>query len=146
MGAKCQQLAAGSGARRRHQGWRVLGPPPASELCTRQRGRDVLQVWASTCLSPHCISRGGAHPPTRAAPTGPSRSQNLSALDNILLFLNDPHPSGEGRRKSTGKVPCLGCREEGREAERFCKSLLGELVSWKFSVPLGRGELFEGSH
>lgn len=68
----------------------------------------------------------------RAAPMGPSRSQNLPALDNVLLFLNDPHPSGEGMRKPPGKVLCAsGDQVPGRRKK--LGSLLGvgrELVPW----------------
>lgn len=98
----------------------------------------MLQVWVSTCLSLHCVSAGGTHPPTRLRPQVlPAR--RTSALDNILLFSSDPHPSGEGMRKPTGKVLCCAgasevlrktCSDAGKkaEAERLCKSLLGELL------------------
>lgn len=93
-------------------------------------------MWLSTCLFLRCISGGGTHPPTSAAPTSPSRSQNLSATDNTLLFLNDPHPSGEGMRKPPGKVP--HAPDAGKEeAGVLCKSLLGKLVPWGHHLALG---------
>lgn len=117
-------------------GWRVLRSLQASELCTCQRAQAALQVWVSTCLFLHCISGGGTQPPTHAAPTSPSGSQNLSATDNTLLFLNDPHPSGEGMRKPPGKVP--RATDAGKEeAGALCKSLLAKLVPWGYHLALG---------
>lgn len=85
---------------------------------------------------PALHQRWESHLPTPAAPTSPSRSQNLSATDNTLLFLNDPHPSGEGMRKPPGKV--LRASDAGKEGSgELCKSLLGKLVPRGHRLALG---------
>lgn len=112
----------------------------------------MLQVWVSTCRSLHCISAGGTHPPTGLRPQVlPAR--RTSALDNILLFSSDPHPSGEGMRKPTGKVLCgAPQRCSGRRAQMpgrrqklsgSASPFLGSFFPESFQA-LGRRELLWG--